>query len=41
MRRLGAIAATIPSAQHREGYWRRALPNARIAGVARELGVDS
>ena len=36
---LGAIARTIPTPAHRALYWRRALPNARIAALASELGV--
>jgi eukaryotic-like serine/threonine-protein kinase len=38
-RRLAKIAATIPSPEHRARFWGRALPNARIAALAGELGV--
>ena len=39
-RRLTAIAATIPSSEHRARFWGRAFPNARIAAIAGELQVE-
>jgi hypothetical protein len=37
--RLAAIAATIDDADHRARFWRRRLPNDRVARLVKELGV--